>query len=108
MFGPGVTIITGDHRTDVVGKYMIEIKDTEKMPENDMDVVIEDDVWLGANSVILKGVTIGRGSVIASGAVATKSVPPYSIVGGVPAKVLKARFTEQEIEQHEAILQKQL
>lgn len=104
MFGPGVTIITGDHRTDVVGKYMIEIKDSEKLPENDMDVVIEDDVWLGANSVILKGVTIGRGSIIASGAVVTKSIPPYSIVGGVPAKVLKARFTEQEIEQHERIL----
>ena len=53
---------------------------------------------------ILKGVTIGRGSVIAAGAVVTKSCPPYSIVGGVPAKVLKMRFTSGEIKEHERML----
>ena len=55
-------------------------------------VVIEDDVWVGANVTILKGVTIGHGSVVAAGAVVTKSCPPYSIIGGVPAKVLRRRF----------------
>lgn len=54
-------------------------------------VVIEDDVWIGANCVILPGVNIGRGAVIAAGAVVTKSVPEYSIYGGVPAKLIKMR-----------------
>lgn len=101
MFGPGVTIVTGNHRTDVLGKYMCAITDADKRPEDDQDVVIEDDVWIGANATILKGVTIGRGSVIAAGAVVTKSFPPYSIIGGVPARLLKPRFTEEEIRQHE-------
>jgi acetyltransferase-like isoleucine patch superfamily enzyme len=57
----------------------------------DADVVIEDDVWVGAGSVILAGVTIGKGSVIAAGSVVNKDVEPYSIVGGVPAKLLKMR-----------------
>lgn len=52
-------------------------------------VVIADDVWIGANAVILPGVTIGQHAVVAAGAVVTKDVPPYSVVGGVPATVLK-------------------
>lgn len=103
IFGPHPTIITGDHRIDVIGKYIMDSND--KLPENDSPVVIEDDVWTGANVTILKGVTIGRGSVIAAGAVVTKSCPPYSIIGGVPAKVLKMRFTPDEIEEHEKIIQ---
>ena len=99
VFGPKPTIITGDHRIDVIGSYIID--NTEKLPENDAPVVIEDDVWTGANVTILKGVTIGRGSVIAAGAVVTKSFPPYSIIGGVPAKLLKTRFTPEEIALHE-------
>lgn len=67
----------------------------------DQPVVIEDEVWCGANVTILKGVTLGRGSVVAAGAVVTKSFPPYSIIGGVPAKLLKMRFTPEEIEMHE-------
>ena len=106
MLGQNLTIVTGDHRTDILGKYMMEIKDSEKLPENDADVVIEGDVWAGTNVTILKGVTIGRGSIIASGAVVTKSVPPYSIVGGVPAKVIKQRFDEETIQQHEQLLAK--
>ena len=52
-------------------------------------VIIDDDVWIGANAVILPGVTIGRHVVVAAGAVVTKDVPPYSLVAGVPAKVIK-------------------
>ena len=102
IFGPHPTIITGDHRIDVIGKYIMDSK--EKLSENDAPVIIEDDVWTGANVTILKGVTIGRGSVIAAGAVVTKSFPPYSIIGGVPAKLLKMRFTPDEIEKHERLL----
>lgn len=52
-------------------------------------VIIEDDVWIGARATILKGVTIGRGAVVAAGAVVTKDVPPRSLVGGVPARVIR-------------------
>lgn len=52
-------------------------------------VIIEDDIWVGANAVILPGVTIGHHSVVAAGAVVTKDVPPHSLVAGVPAKIIK-------------------
>ncbi|KKB45024.1 CatB-related O-acetyltransferase [Bacillus thermotolerans] len=60
-------------------------------------VIIENDVWIGSNATIMGGVTIGNGAVIAAGAVVTKDVPPYAVVGGVPAKVIKYRFNEEEI-----------
>lgn len=60
-------------------------------------VVIGHDVWIGVNATILSGVTIGNGAIIAAGAVVTKDTPPYAIVGGVPAKVLKYRFDENQI-----------
>lgn len=102
IFGPKPTIITGDHRIDVIGKPIIEVQD--KLPSNDLPVVIEDDVWCGANVVILKGVTIGRGSVVAAGSIVTKSCEPYSIIGGIPAKMIGRRFNDSEIKEHERIL----
>lgn len=66
--------------------------------------MIEDDVWGGANVTILKGVTVGRGSVVAAGAVVTRSCPPYSIIGGVPARLIRRRFTDEQIREHEAKL----
>lgn len=106
IFGPHPTIITGDHRIDIVGKFIIDVTDDEKTPENDAPVVIEDDVWCGANVTILKGVTIGHGSVVAAGAVVTQSFPPYSIIGGVPARLLKRRFSEDEASRNDYILYK--
>lgn len=104
MFGPNVTMITGGHRTDVIGKYMDAIGNDEKSPENDRNIILKGDNWIGANAVILKGVTIGQGSVIAAGAVVTKNVIPYSIVGGVPAKTIKMRFDENSLEKHIKLL----
>ena len=86
LMGPNVTIITGDHRIDVIGKHIIEVTDAEKLAENDADVIIKDGAWIASNVTILKGVTIGEGAVIAAGAVVIKDVEPYTIVGGVPAK----------------------
>ncbi len=57
------------------------------------EVKIEDDVWIGARAVIMSGVSIGRGAIIAANAVVNKDVPPFSIVGGVPARVIKYRFS---------------
>jgi acetyltransferase-like isoleucine patch superfamily enzyme len=88
----------GDHNTSQLGKYMFDV--TEKLPENDVPIIIEDDVWIGTGAIILKGVTIGEGAIVAAGALVIKDVPPYSVVGGIPAKVLKLRFTEDQILEH--------
>lgn len=61
------------------------------------DTVIGNDVWIGAKAVILSGITIGDGAVIAAGSVVTKDVPPYAVVGGIPAKLIKYRFGHSEI-----------
>lgn len=103
IFGPNVTIITGDHQAKA-GRYVDSITDDEKDVKYDQDVVIEDDVWVGANVTILKGVTIGRSSIISAGAVVTKSTPPYSVSGGVPAKVIKYKWAHDEICFHEKFL----
>lgn len=104
MFGPNVSMITGGHRIDIVGRYMTSITNEEKLPENDKDIVLEGDNWIGANTTILKGVRIGKGAVVAAGAVVTKDVPPYSIVGGIPASVIKMRFDEETIKKHKNLL----
>lgn len=96
FFGPHVTVVTGDHRIDILDRPMALISDDEKLPENDQDVVFAGDNWVGSNAVILKGVTIGRGAVVASGAVVNKDVQEYSIVGGVPAKVIGSRLQHSE------------
>lgn len=66
--------------------------------ENYLPIEIGNDVWIGTRAMILDGVKVGDGAVIAAGAVVTKDVPPYAIVGGVPAKVIRYRFNESEIE----------
>ena len=101
--GPNLTIITGDHMHKV-GRFIDSICGSEKTPDLDQDVTIESDVWIGCNVTILKGVTIGHGSIVAAGAVVTKSCPPYSILGGVPAKVIKQVYSPEVIIEHERIL----
>lgn len=104
MFGPNVTVITGDHRLDLLGRFIYDVKNEEKDRMNDAEVVFEGDNWIGAGAIILKGVSVGQGSVVAAGAVVTKDVPPYSIVAGVPARVVKKRFSEEQILEHRKIL----
>ncbi|TAJ43725.1 acyltransferase [Methanofollis fontis] len=104
MFGPEVTIRGGNHNTTFIGKYMIDVRDVDKRPEDDLGVVIDDDVWIGTRAIILHGVTVGRGAIVAAGAVVTRSVPPYSVVAGVPAKVIKFRWDVDTILRHEETL----
>ena len=86
MIAHNVLIIGGNHnfeRTDIPMMLQGDGKQG--------DIVIEDDVWIGAGSIILTGITIGKGSIIGAGSVVTKNVPPYTIVAGNPAKVIKKR-----------------
>lgn len=76
-------------------------------PYRSARVIVEQDVWIGYASIVLTGVRIGRGSVIAAGSVVTRDVPAYSIVAGVPARVIGSRFSnESDVERHEASLVK--
>lgn len=78
-------------------EWGLEKKDVTKAWDNKGDIVIGNDVWIGYEAVILAGVTIGDGAIIGTRAVVTKDVPPYTIVGGVPAKPIKRRFPEETI-----------
>lgn len=95
---------TGNHRVDVIGRYMIDVK--EKREEDDKDIIIGNDVWIGMNAIILKGVHIGDGCVIGAGSIITKDVPPYSIVTNTIKLCIRPRFTEEEVQLHKTILEK--
>lgn len=105
-----MTVYTGNHVTNYIGKHISEITDADKnmLPDKerwDRDVVIELGCWIGTRAIILKGVTIGRGSIIGAGAVVTKDVPPYSVYVGVPRARTMQRFSAGEIEEHERKLE---
>jgi maltose O-acetyltransferase len=89
MMGPEVMIYTYGHKYDDLDVPMVMQGNTEVQP-----VVIHDDVWIGARAIILPGVTIGKGSIIAAGSVVTKDVPEYAVFGGNPAKIIKTRHQD--------------
>lgn len=92
-------INSDDHCFDIVGKTIWDSGRGDKYK-----IVVEDDVWIGHGVIIIAPVHIGRGSIIAAGAVVNREVPPYSIAAGVPAKVVKARFDIDTILLHESML----
>jgi len=102
MFGPNVTIVGGGHNITVPGRFMTDVH--EKTGNEDLGVIIDDDVWVGNSAIILRGVRVGRGSVIAAGAVITKSIPPYAIVAGTPAHIVRFRWDVTTILSHEKTL----
>lgn len=99
-----------DHDYSQIG---VSIKDSHWIGDKEynfkgkgLKITIDEDVWIGYGTVILSGVNIGRGSIVAAGSVVTKDIPPYSICAGNPCRILKQRFSEQEIIEHEKILYK--
>ena len=99
MFGPRVAIVGGDHLYDIPGTPCI-FSGRDKVPKT----TIEDDAWIGYGAIVMSGVKIGRGAIIAAGSVVTRDVPPYEIHGGVPNKKIKMRFNESEIRIHNELL----
>lgn len=88
-----------DHRYDIVGE---KIWDSER--GDNFKTIIGNDVWIGHGVIVVAGTKIGEGAIIAAGAVVVKDVDPYTIVGGNPAKPIKARFTDSELKEHKKII----
>ena len=96
MMGPQCYIYTQNHEYSSIDKPM-----RLQGPQEIRPVSIGNDVWIGSRVTILPGVNIGDGAIIAAGAVVTKDVPSYAIVGGVPAKLLRMRFSKEEISKYQ-------
>lgn len=102
----GLSVHTGNHMM-VIGKFYRTVTNEDKAQSGqvfDKDVIVEEDVWIGCNVTLLSGAHVGRGSIVAAGAVVAKSTPPYAVIGGVPAKFIKFKWTIEEILEHEAAL----
>lgn len=92
-------ILGGNHNLDSISTYPFKsYYENKEEALSKGPIIIEDDVWIGTDCILLSGITIGQGSVIAAGSVVTKSHPPYCIIGGNPAKVIKRRFSDDECE----------
>ena len=105
-FGKNTFIcLGGEHEYRTLSTYPFQSKiiDNKITSFSKGDIVIEDDVWIGVNVTILSGVTIGQGAIIAAGSVVTSNVEPYSIYGGVPAKLIKKRFNDDIIKKLKTI-----
>jgi acetyltransferase-like isoleucine patch superfamily enzyme len=102
--GPGVVILLGGHhRPDLITTFPFNVvfKEFSKIlghPTSKGDVVIGNDVWIGTNALILSGVKIGDGAVVAASSVVTEDVDPYTIVGGNPARLIRKRFDQETID----------
>ena len=94
-----IFIPCSDHYTNHVSTFPFKVKIAGEQFEaiSKGDIVVCSDVWIGARATILSGVTIGQGAIVSAGSVVTRDVPPYAIVGGVPARVIKYRFDEETI-----------
>lgn len=95
LIGPNVFITSGDHEYKIVGKCV----QNQGRIENEL-ITIEDDVWIGANVSILRGVKIMEGSVIGTASIVTKDIPPYCVCVGNPCRPIKLRYTDEQLVEH--------
>ena len=100
--GGNVTFVLGsEHNLNTLSTYPFQsriIDPGSKEAGSKGDIIVKDDVWIGHGAIILSGITIGQGAVIGAGSVVNKSVPDYAVVGGVPAKIIKYRFSSSVIQ----------
>ena len=89
-------LLSADHTLDTISTFPFRVKVCGERKEgiSKGDIIVDDDVWIGQGAIILSNVHIGQGAVVAAGAVVTNDVPPYSVVAGVPAKVIRYRFED--------------
>lgn len=102
MLAPGVHLVGTDHGSTTPGEP-IRVAPAET-PSKGRLTTIEAEAWIGQRVTIVHGVKVGRGAIVAAGSVVTKDVPRYAVVAGVPAKVLRMRFTPEQIKAHEDML----
>ncbi len=104
MFAPGsIILLGGEHPTSHVTCYPLRVRLLRSKIVNEDstskgDVIIGNDVWIGADAIVLSGIRIGDGAIIGAGAVVTHDVPPYAIAAGNPARIIRLRFPEEQIQ----------
>lgn len=99
----GLTVVTGNHQS-FPGIWFNKITNSMKDKKMDKDVVVEEEVWIGAGVTLLSGTIVGRGAEVGAGSVCRGKIPPYAIVVGNPAKIVGYRFTPDQIIEHEKAL----
>lgn len=100
-----VKIITNSHRSTVgIPQFILGAM---HINDKSADVIIDEDVWVGAGATILPGVHLGRGCIVAAGAIVSKSVPPYALVAGIPARIIAKIFSIEDVLEHEKQLYKE-
>ena len=95
-----VFLLGGNHEYDHITTFPFKVLCFNEPREaySKGKIIVKDDVWIGYRSTILSGVTIGQGAIVAAGSIVTKDVPPYAIVGGNPARIIKYRFSQEIID----------